>query len=300
MGRDREYSQRLHLRLDRQSPVLRDLQIARDVHHRFGGNRVALGVVEINSGTARLGGRIQEDHLGGDAGPIGEMRKIQSRLLVSASRRVHRHHRQRGEDAVGGIHLQGHGGEPSIAGRGAAHRPTEVRRVGRGERIFDEPGRLPVGLQMNLHFFQRDPSAHQSAPHPQRFRFQVMKGRRRADSSRLAAHREEGVAGGLARPHPRRVRIDPVVAIVNHVEPVVGERDPFRAPIGRIQIEVGSRIALACGLVRIDLLVAKFINHIEPVVGERDPPWPIIVRIQIEVGSGIALPRGGVRVDLLV
>ena len=52
MGRDREYSQRLHLGLDRQSAVLGDLQIARDVHHRFGGNRVALGVVEINSGTA--------------------------------------------------------------------------------------------------------------------------------------------------------------------------------------------------------------------------------------------------------
>ena len=38
-----------------------------------------------------------------------------------------RHHRQRGEDAVAGIELHGHSGEP--ARRGAAHRPREIGRV---------------------------------------------------------------------------------------------------------------------------------------------------------------------------
>ena len=48
VGRDRDHSQRLHRRQDRQGSVLGDLQIAGDIHHRFGGNGRALGVVEIN------------------------------------------------------------------------------------------------------------------------------------------------------------------------------------------------------------------------------------------------------------
>ena len=93
VGRNREHSQRLHLGLDRQAAVLLDLQIARHLHHRFGGNGVALGVVEINSGPdrrdghmkgggrgpARLGLHIHEHQIGGGAVPIGEMRKVQGR-----------------------------------------------------------------------------------------------------------------------------------------------------------------------------------------------------------------------------
>ena len=47
VGRDREHFQRLHIRQDRQSrrPLV-TLQIVRHVHHRFGGNRITLGVVE--------------------------------------------------------------------------------------------------------------------------------------------------------------------------------------------------------------------------------------------------------------
>ena len=118
-------------------------------------------------GTARLGGQIHEHQIG-DPGPVDEMRKIQSSLLVSASRPVHRHHRKRVEDALGGIHLHGDGGEPSPAGRGAAHRPQEIGCIGRGERIFDEPGSLPVGLQGDLRLFERDAPAH-AGPHQREY-----------------------------------------------------------------------------------------------------------------------------------
>ena len=154
-------------------------------------------------GTARLDGQIQEHQIGAPGRPVGEMRKIQDRLPVPApaSRPVHRHHRKRVEDTLGGIHLHGDGGEPFAAGRGAAHRPHEVGRVGRGEHIFNEPGGLPVGLQMNLHLFQRDAPAHQVATHPHRFRSQVVQRRRRADSPCLAAGREQDIPDGFAGPH---------------------------------------------------------------------------------------------------
>ena len=69
-------------------------------------------------GTARLGLHIHEHEVGGNAGPIGEMRKVQSRLPASASP-IHQRHRQRGEDALGGIHLYGDCGE---------HFPCQVQR----------------------------------------------------------------------------------------------------------------------------------------------------------------------------
>ena len=152
-------------------------------------------------GTARLGGQIHEHQIG-DPGPVGEMRKVQSRLLVSASRPVHRHHRKRVEDTLRSIHLHGDGGEPSATEHSAAHRPQEIGRIGRGERLFDEPGSLPVGLQRNLRLFERDAPAHQLAAHLHRFLSQVVKGRRGADSSLLAAHREEDVPDGWAGSHP--------------------------------------------------------------------------------------------------
>ena len=78
MGRNREFPQRLHLRKHAQASVLSDLQIARDLHHRFGGNRAALGVVKVNSGPDRMCGHVHEHEVGGDAGPVGEMRKVQN------------------------------------------------------------------------------------------------------------------------------------------------------------------------------------------------------------------------------
>ena len=51
-----------------------------------------------------------------------------------------RHHRKRREDAVAGVHFQGHGAEQPLPHRIAAHRPCEVGRIGAGERLVDEPG----------------------------------------------------------------------------------------------------------------------------------------------------------------
>ena len=59
------------------------------------------------------------------------------------------------------------------------------------ERVFDKPGGLPVGLQGDLHRFEHNARAHQVATHPHRFRFQVVEGNPRVDSSRLAAGREK-------------------------------------------------------------------------------------------------------------
>ena len=101
-----------------------------------------------------------------------------------------RHHRQCRKDPVAGIQLYGYSGELSFVWGGAAHRPYEVGRIGPGEHLFDEPGLLPVGLQRDLHLFEHSAPAHQSAHHPHRFLSQVVEGRRRADSSRLAASRE--------------------------------------------------------------------------------------------------------------
>ena len=76
-----------------QSTVLGDLQVGREVHQQCGGNQVALGVVEIDSRTARKDGRVEwgerrtarrglqvhEHEVRGDAGPIGEMREVQGK-----------------------------------------------------------------------------------------------------------------------------------------------------------------------------------------------------------------------------
>ena len=114
---------------------------------------------------------------------------------------VHRKQRQGEEDARAGVHFQGQGAEEPLPGCIAAHRPREAGRIGGGERRADEPGRLPVGLQRNLHLFEQHAAAHQSAAHLHRTRFQIVDGDPRGDSSLLAVHREEGVADGLAGPH---------------------------------------------------------------------------------------------------
>ena len=90
----------------------------------------------------------------------------------------------------------------SPPGPSATHRRQEVQRVGRGERILDEPGGLPVGFKGDLYLFERDAPAHQPEVHPNRFRSQVVEGCRRADASRLAAGREEDIPDGWAGFHP--------------------------------------------------------------------------------------------------
>ena len=69
----------------------------------------------------------------------------QSPLLLLRHSLWDRHYRQGREDAVDGIQLHGHSGEHPLSWRGAAHRPREVGRIGPGEYLVDEPGRLPVG-----------------------------------------------------------------------------------------------------------------------------------------------------------
>ena len=46
MGGNREFTQGLHLHLDAQGTILRDLQIARNIHHRFRGNAIARLIVK--------------------------------------------------------------------------------------------------------------------------------------------------------------------------------------------------------------------------------------------------------------
>ena len=50
VGRNRELSQGRHLRLD----ALRDLQISREIHHRFGGNGVPLLIVKVEGAAHAL------------------------------------------------------------------------------------------------------------------------------------------------------------------------------------------------------------------------------------------------------
>ena len=68
-------------------------------------------------------------------------------LLFPIRHLRNRKHLQRREGAGGGVHFQGHGAEQPLPHRIAAHRPREVGRIGGGERLVEEPGRLPVGFQ---------------------------------------------------------------------------------------------------------------------------------------------------------
>ena len=77
MSGNREFSQGFHLRPDAQGTVPGELKIFREIHHRFRVNEMALLVVKVEDGTARLGGPIHEDQIGNDVLPIGEMRKVQ-------------------------------------------------------------------------------------------------------------------------------------------------------------------------------------------------------------------------------
>ena len=80
--------------------------------------------------------------------------------------------------------------------------PHEIRRIGAGEHLFDEPGVLPVGRQRDLRFFEHGGPFHQLATHHHLFLTQVVERRRRANSSRLAASWEDRISHGLAGSHP--------------------------------------------------------------------------------------------------
>ena len=63
---------------------------------------------------------------------------------------------------------------------------------------MDEPVGLPVGFQADLRLFERDAPAHQLATNRDRFLFQVVDGRRRADPPCLAAYREKCILKELS------------------------------------------------------------------------------------------------------
>ena len=74
--------------------------------------------------------------------------------------------------------------------------PTKSDVSVAGERLVDEPGRLPVGLQRETRGVAQHALSQQVAAHQRRTRFQVVDRDPRGDSSLLAAHREDGVADG--------------------------------------------------------------------------------------------------------
>ena len=76
VGGNREFSQRLHLRPDAQATVLGDLQIFREIHHRFRVHGMTLPVVKVEDGSNRMGGHVHEHQIGDDVRPIGEMREV--------------------------------------------------------------------------------------------------------------------------------------------------------------------------------------------------------------------------------
>ena len=136
-----------------------------------------------------------------------------------------------------GVHFQGYGAEQPLPHRIAAHRPREGGRIGGGERLVDEPGRLPVGLQRDARGVEQHALPHQVAAQQARTRFQVVERDSGRDSSLLAAHREEGVADGRAGSHPRH----PEVGVLKAEHPADGtvrdhsrrSRHQLPSPMGR-------------------------------------------------------------------
>ena len=106
VGSNRELAQRFDRCVDGQASVPGDPQIAREIHHRCGVNESAPRIVKVDSGLDWMGGHVQEHHLGGDAGPIGEMREVQSHS--HPRRRIRRVRRSRAPAAaVHRPHLEG-------------------------------------------------------------------------------------------------------------------------------------------------------------------------------------------------
>ena len=69
-----------------------------------------------------------------------------------------RHHGQGGEDAIDGIHFQGHGREQPLPCRAATHRPAEVGRVGPGNVPSMNQDVCPFGSRGRLAVSSSTPS----------------------------------------------------------------------------------------------------------------------------------------------
>ena len=118
-------------------------------------------------------------------------------LLLIQDRR-HGHDGQGGEDPVYPIQFEGHRREAPRFGRGAPHRPGEVRGIGDGEHLVDESGVLAVDLEPDSGFFEHGAVPHQSALQGQSGRSPVADRDARVDAAILAADREQGIPEGRA------------------------------------------------------------------------------------------------------
>ena len=118
----------------------------------------------------------------------------------------HRDHRQGGEDPVDPIQLERDRGEAPRFGRQAPHRPHEVRCIGGGEHLVDEPGVLAVGRKRDHRLFEHGPVPHQPAPHQKGGRAPVVDRDARVDAAILAAHRDQGIPDRADCRRPRRPR----------------------------------------------------------------------------------------------
>ena len=125
------------------------------------------GRAAVKRGNKAFNIRENTYHVEADVVPLVEFRRYWETIQppsISGKSSLDRHHRQRGEDLVAGIELHGHSGECPLPGRGAAHRPHEIGRIGAGEQLLDVPGFLPVGLQGNLRLFAAALHAHRPRP----------------------------------------------------------------------------------------------------------------------------------------
>ncbi len=114
-------------------------------------------------------------------------------FLLLLRDRLHGHDGQGGEDPVDGIQFEGHRGEAPRFGRGAPHRPGEVRGIGGGEHLVDEPGVLAVDREPDIRLFDHGAVPHQSALQGQSGRSPVADRDARVDAAILAAHRDQGI-----------------------------------------------------------------------------------------------------------
>ncbi len=114
----------------------------------------------------------------------------------------HRDHGQGGEDPVDPIQFEGHRREESRLGRQTPHRPDEVRCIGGGEHLVDEPGVLAVGGKRDDCLFEHGAVPHQPAPHQKGGRTPVVDRDARVDAAILAAHRDQGIPDRRAVANP--------------------------------------------------------------------------------------------------
>ena len=64
VGRDGEFSQRVHGRTGAQGAIVAHLQILGDIHQRFGCNGAAVPIVEVDGEANRVGARVHQGQRG--------------------------------------------------------------------------------------------------------------------------------------------------------------------------------------------------------------------------------------------